>query len=222
MRALQPNPLDALLSAKMLESALASPSYQLAFNAYAERAEIERAHFPSMIACFERQRKPSGLPPTQAEFVQGFAALYRATHPDLFIPTVLAATQARLQKAYPSLVRDLHLFLLCREAGCFVEVWRGAQLDEKLGVDVLIVDAQKREYYLCATAGTRSAQHWRTHKQQLRNPIRVARTQLKGAFIELPLAVRPKLRIGTWWLYSRAHVAYALAQILKTQQEAGK
>ena len=213
MRTLPSNPLDARLTATTLEAALARAVYRLRFNAAAKRAEIERANFPSMIACFERRRKVDGLPPTQVEFVQGFAAQYQAARPELFSAESRAASEARLQKAYPSLVRDLHLYLLCRESRLFAQVWRGAQLDEREGVDVLLVDAQGREHYVCATAGTASAMQWRAHKQQTRNPLRPARTNLTGTFIELPLNIRPKKRIGDWWLYTRAHVAYVAERI---------
>jgi hypothetical protein len=207
------HPLDELLTVKALEAALAQPAYRLTFTPTAKRADIERTNFPSMIQCFEQQRKPNGLPPTQSEFVNGFVALHQAARPALFAPPARAATVARLQKAYPSLVRDLHLYLLCRESKLFTRVWRGALLDEFYGVDVLIVDAQNREYYICATAGTSSAAQWRALKQQLRNRIRPERAQLTGVFIELSLDVRPKKVIAQWWLYTPAHTRYIAEQI---------
>jgi hypothetical protein len=207
------SPLDSLLTLNTLEAALTQPAYHLTFTPAAKRADIERANFPSMIQCFEQQRQANGLPPTQNEFVNGFVALHQAARPELFAPNVRAATDARLKKAYPSLVRDLHLYLLCRESQLFPHVWRGMQLDEYYGVDVLIVDAQGHDYYVCATAGTPSAAQWRTLKQQSRNRIRPERAQLTGAFIELPLDVRPKKVIAQWWLYTLAHAQYIAEQM---------
>lgn len=216
-----PNPLDAYVSLMMLEFALGQREYQLRFSPQAKKDEIEFERFPSMIGCFEAHRKPNGLPPTQPEFVVGFETDYRVSRPELFAPDAHAATVARLQKTYPSLVRDLHLFLLCRESKKFATVARGAQLDEQFGVDVLVTDAQQREYYICATAGTQSADAWRTLKHHTRNTFRRERTGLSGTFIELPLTARPKQVIGSWWLYTSAHVAYVAEQIAQRHNPQG-
>src|SRR5712691_421773 len=111
-----PNPLDSLVTLLMLEFALGQREYQLNFSPQSKKVEIEFEQFPSMIKSFEKHRRPNGLPPTQHEFVVGFEADYRAARPELFAPHVLDATVARLQKTFPSLVRDLHLYLLCRES----------------------------------------------------------------------------------------------------------
>jgi len=202
------NALDDLLTVAQLERALAQREYRLRFSPQAERARIEFEQFPSMIQSFEQHRNANGLPPTQTGFVAAFESDHGRTRADLFTADVRAATEARLQKAYPSLVRDLHLFLLCRESNRFTSVQRGSQLDELYGVDVLIRDHAQREYYVCATAGTRDARTWRTLKQQQRNPRRPERAHLPGTIIELPLGVQPKKVIGNWWLYAPAHVAY--------------
>lgn len=213
-----PNALDSLVTLMMLEFALGQREYHLQFSPQAKKDEIEFEQFPSMIRSFEAHRKPNGLPPTQREFVAGFEADYAAARPELFAPDVHAATVARLQKTYPSLVRDLHLYLLCRESKKFAAVARGAQLDEQFGVDVLVTDAQQREYYICATAGTDSAKAWRTLKHHTRNTFRRERTGLSGLFIELPLTVKPKRTIGSWWLYTSAHVDYVAQQIAKLRR----
>ncbi len=207
------NPLDALLSVAQVERALAGHDYRLRFSPQAERRRIEFEHFPSMIQSFEQHRHANGLPPTQIAFVAGFESDYQHTRSELFTADVRAATVARLQKAYPSLVRDLHLYLLCNESNRFASVQRGIHLDEFYGVDVLIRDQTTREFYICATAGTRDANDWRTLKQQQRNTRRPERAQLRGTIIELPLTVRPKKIVGDWWLYAPAHVAYIAEQM---------
>ena len=216
-----PNPLDSIITLAVLESALGQPEYQLNFSPQAKKVIIEFEQFPSMIKSFEKHRHPDGLPPTQAEFVAGFETDYQASRPALFAPSVHAATIARLQKTYPSLVRDLHLYLLCQASKKFYRVIRDSELDERYGIDLLIMGAQGREYYICATVGTKSARSWRKVKQGSRNLRRPERVGLTGDFIELPLDGGQKT-IGTgrhpWHLYSQAHVEYIAARIAQLRK----
>ncbi len=218
-----PNPLDSLVTLVILEFALGQREYQLSFSPQSKKVEIEFEQFPSMIKSFENHRCPNGLPPTQHEFVVGFEADYMATRPELFAPHVLDATVARLQKTYPSLVRDLHLYLLCKESKKFYRVIRDSELDERYGIDLLILGAQRHEYYICAMVGTGSGRSWRKFKQVTRNRMRPERVGLKGHFIELPLD-GDKKTIGTgrhpWHLYSQVHaerIAARIAQLRKGQ-----
>ncbi len=195
-----------------LETALAREEYRLVFPRADKRAEIERALFPSQVASFERHRHSDGLPPTQSEFIRGFVEDYAPTWPSLFVPRLRPATEYRLSKTHPSLVRDLHLYLLLKENTPF-DVKRDVGLDEVLGIDILLRAADGREFYICATVGTTGAVRWRQVKQSLRDSRRLVRREMTGKGIELPLSAAPMLQVGDFWLYSRAHVEMILGLI---------
>src|SRR4051794_11786683 len=122
--------------------------------------EIERAHFPSMLRV-SRALCDGPLPPNQADFVYGFAATHTRSHRHLFGGDTRRATVARLKRAYPSLVRDNHLWLKLQES--FERVERDDTLDEYGGVD-FVIHQGGRVFHVHAYTNTRRGRQWRQTK----------------------------------------------------------
>lgn len=171
-----------------LEARLAA--YPLSFDEVSD--EVELARFPSMLAVF-RALCEGPLPPTQTDFVYAFAATYGTSHRHLFTPDTRRATIARLKRAYPSLVRDNHLFLKLQES--FERVERDDALDEYGGVDFVIHTAG-RVYHVHAYTNTRRGRQWRQAKPGRHIPDDDA------VPIEFALTLNEAKPVGQFLLYS--------------------
>ncbi len=176
-----------------LEARLAA--YPLSFDEVSD--EVELARFPSMLAVF-RALCDGSLPPTQTDFVYAFAATYGASHRHLFVPDTRRATLARLKRAYPSLVRDNHLFLKLQES--FERVERDDALDEYGGVDFIIHTAG-RVYHVHAYTNTRRGRQWRQAKPG-RHPAAD-----DAIPVEFALTLNEAKPVGQFLLYSDRTVA---------------
>lgn len=176
-----------------LEAHLAG--YLLSFDEASDAIELTR--FPSMLKVF-RALCDGPLPPTQADFVYGFAATYAASHRHLFTPEVRHATIARLKRAYPSFVRDNHLVLKLQEA--FERVERDDSLDEYGGVD-FVIHAAGRVYHVHAYTDTRRGRQWRQTKTGRHTPA-------EGVFpVEFALTLHEARPVGQFLLYSERTIA---------------
>lgn len=171
-----------------LEARLAE--YTLSFDDATD--EIEFTRFPSMLKVF-RALCEGPLPPKQTDFVYGFAATYALTHRQLFSPETRRATVARLKRAYPSLVRDNHLFLKLQES--FEKVERDDTLDEHGGVDFVIHQAS-RVFHVHAYTNTRRGRQWRQTKHDRHDPAS------NVTVIEFPLNLNEAKPVGQFLLYS--------------------
>lgn len=176
-----------------LEARLAA--YPLSFDEVSD--EIELTRFPSMLRVF-RGLCDGPLPPTQTDFVYAFAATYGASHHHLFTPDTRRATVARLKRAYPSLVRDNHLFLKLQES--FERVARGDALDEYGGVDFVIHTAG-RVYHVHAYTNTRRGRQWRQAKTDRHA------TDEEAIPVEFALTLNEAKPVGQFLLYSDRTVA---------------
>ena len=176
-----------------LEARLAE--YPLSFDEATD--EIEWTRFPSMLAVF-RRLCDGPLPPKQADFVYAFAATYSQSHRHLFTPENRRATVARLKRAYPSLVRDNHLFLKLQEA--FERVERDDTLDEFSGVDFVIHQAG-RVFHIHAYTNTRRGRQWRQTKQDRHA------ADPNVTIIDFALNLNEAKPVGQFLLYSDRTVA---------------
>ncbi len=182
-----------------LEARLAT--YTLSFDETTD--EIELTRFPSMLRVF-RALCDGPLPPTQADFVYGFAATYGASHRHLFSGDARHATVARLRRAYPSLVRDNHLFLKLQET--FERVERDDTLDEFGGVDFVVHQAG-RVFHVHAYTDTRRGRHWRQAKHDRHA------ADADATVIDFPLNLNEAKPVGPFLLYSDRTVERLRTQI---------
>jgi len=184
-----------------LEAVLAS--YRLRFSQITDR-EVELTRFPSMVGVFADECfHLGGFPPTQQAFVDAFVNHYWEAHPTLFLPHLWPGTEARLLRAYPSLVRDLHLACLLREAG--LAVIQTPDADERLGIDVLVLHASGYAVRLNCFLDSQRGRAFRAQKLRRRPP--------QGLSLELPLDRADARRIGDFDLFGPRHVAAILFQI---------
>lgn len=175
-----------------LEARLAE--YALSFDEATD--EIELTRFPSMLQVF-RALCAGPLPPKQADFAYAFAATYGPSHRHLFTPDARRATIARLKRAYPSFVRDNHLFLKLQES--FDQVERDDTLDEYGGVDFVIRQAG-RVFHVHAYTNTRRGRQWRQTKHDRHA------TDPTVTVIDFPLNLNEAKPVGQFLLYSERTV----------------
>ncbi len=131
---------------------------------------------------------------TQEDLWRRYRRDNQAEYPALFGPRFGPGMKARVYRAWPSLARDHHLSLLLRERG--YQVIRTEDLDERLGVDVLVV-AGSQLIAVHAYVDTPRSREWRTRKLR-RHAERI------GVQVELPLDLATARRCGEVAVYSDA------------------
>jgi len=102
---------------------------------------------------------------------------------------------ARLERAYPSFVRDLYLLALLRENGIAAEY--DAARDVEAGVDLLIPHAGQK-FQLHVFLDSPRAQRGRAKKE--------SRHVFVGKHIDLALKRAEMKRVGAFWMPTREHV----------------
>lgn len=104
---------------------------------------------------------------------------------------------ARLQRSYPSLIRDLHFYLMACESGLFDSVRYSFQKDyyEKIDIQVLLKD---KWYNVGLCLGTKRSL-WYKFKKQFRH-----RNQAKVIYVELH--EDEAKRCGDYNLYTLEHI----------------
>lgn len=127
---------------------------------------------------------------------------YYSTHRDTLLalryndrPVSIPALEARVYRAYPSLVRERHLYLLLNDRGGFDAVVRTNDLDKR-GVDYLVVQGSQafgvRAYIL-----TDRSLRFRDHKNT-KSTI--------GIPVDMPLDLANAPTIGPFSVYGEEHL----------------
>lgn len=111
----------------------------------------------------------------------------------------------RVRRAYPSIVRDHHLYLLLKDS--FPFVLRTKELDIEYGIDFLIVEASLA-FCVHAFVDTFEAKAWREQKEK-RHPY------TGGVHIDLPLDLDRAKVVGDFRLYDNGYIEN-LRKIIKT------
>ena len=145
---------------------------------------------PSFVYTFHRHLTPL---PTQAQFWEAYLADNAPFfHQRPLAPPHQAALQARVFRAYPSLVRDLHFALFLREQ--LQHVLYNPQLDVEEGIDVLVA-VHGRFFALNLYTHTTRAHDGRQRKQTRHTPF------TDVTYLELPLALHGAVQAGQFFLY---------------------
>ena len=106
---------------------------------------------------------------------------------------------ARAARAYPSIVRDLHMSLMVRDAGVFDSVIYDKEVDMYDGIDIEIVQ-NSQLYGVKLYVDTKNARFYRDAKDY-------RHTAYKGKIVDMPLNLSDGDRHGDIYLYAGRHVA---------------
>ena len=198
-------PMVSRITAKRVENLLASYALHLPriVDPY-----VETAAFPSLVTFFtDLVYHHDGWPPPPEVFVRTFRTQCERSAGWLVTAGAWPATEARLLRAYPSFVRELHLSLLLTERGMVVV--RDAGADQGHGLD-LIVLAGHYAVGLATYVDTPRSRAYRERKRATNPP---------GALvIEVPLCLRTATRAGNFLLYGCAdadHIDAAVKQLTR-------
>jgi hypothetical protein len=187
-------------TADQLEERLAS--YPLGFSEYVDQS-AEYASFPPVAALFYRLCDANGgWPPHQADFVAAFAELYRPERPELFVTTRWRGTEARVRRAYPSLIREVHLAAMLSDAGLLC--LRSDEAAARHGVDLIVISGAYAVRLACFL-DTPRGRGWRQAKLRRRPP--------SGIHLELPLSLEQARRVGEFKLYDWHHANAIVSRI---------
>ena len=105
--------------------------------------------------------------------------------------------QSRLYRAYPSLIRDFHFFLLCNTSKKFDDVKFSLKEDFSSGCDLtVIIDQKEIKARLFIT--TKRSLEFLNKKHRLHD--------FEGIFVDLPLDMSKAKSIGDFKVYDNTHV----------------
>lgn len=113
---------------------------------------------------------------------------------------------ARIYRTYPSLVRDLHFFLMCKESGYFDRVLYSLQQDFYEGIDVLVT-YNGQNYVVSLYVQTKRGETFKKKKYKRHQSISVP---------EICLPIDPfdsTKRVGQFTLYQKCDIQRLLIQI---------
>jgi len=113
--------------------------YKLEFSEIRDRRVEWEICFPSFVGAFYNYMIRCGEVPSQRDYFQ----YYLESNKDFFErkkfdSEIVMALEARVFRTYPSLVRDIHFALKCREQFLDATVIYNIRLDTEKGIDVLI------------------------------------------------------------------------------------
>lgn len=186
------------LEVEFLESFMAKQT--LKFFRKDERKAVENGKMPMLAEHFDRY----GPFVSQEQFWQTYFAEHE---PFLtaFADTaeLMAACRARAYRAYPSLMREHHLYLNVRDRGDYEWVERNSRLD-MAGVDLLII-ANAQAFGVHAYVDSVESNYFRARKQRRYKKI--------GHTIELALERKTAPSIGQFQVYGPEHLAQLQEEI---------
>lgn len=140
--------------------------------------------------------------PSQTEYTLYFLSI----HANSLASLNEEAIKARLLRAFPSLIREIHFHALVKESGFFQDVYYSAKLDVEDGTD-LCVKCGGYEYGVsCYVQTEKSLEYRRRKRNRPRN--------LKANSIELPLDLSSGTTVNGWIFYNRNHIGILLDHII--------
>ncbi len=182
------------LSTEEIENQIAS--YSLHFDAVKDYEVEWKIRLPHFIPVFLELVAKYERIPTQTEFTNFYIAKHQDELEALFArwseterDHKYRALIARLERAYPSFVRDIYLLILLNEHGVAAEY--DARFDIESGVDLLVTHNGKRAH-LHVFLDSPRALHGRVKKD--------ARHAFTGKHMDVLLKRETCKRVGKFWL----------------------
>jgi hypothetical protein len=180
--------------------------------------EIENTNIPSMAKVLYYQILVQQSVPSQEEFI----GLYQNLHCDMqgdkfrlkdgFSLLSTKALEARLRRAWPSLLRDIHFYLLCLESGRFDEVVYSLQQDFIHGYDIM-VKTGKKKIFARLSVNTASSRQWSKTKN--------SRHDYDNNEVSILLDLDGAKTCGDLKTYDDKHVQFLYNEVLAQHDEEG-
>lgn len=112
---------------------------------------------------------------------------------------LLDSIKARVYRTYPSLIRDLHFYFLCKESGEFDEVIYSFSADIYDGIDLKVI-YNEREFAISLYVSTPRSKEFKQKKYGRHQPL-----SIPEICIEID-PFNPKYYVGDYALYQKEHV----------------
>ncbi|MFW6310810.1 MAG: hypothetical protein ACOC1K_01090 [Nanoarchaeota archaeon] len=186
------------LTSKEIENQI--KEYNLEFLSI-RRNDIEwKYSFPIFVTAFYDLVKENNQIPTQSYFFDFYLDKFSENSQISELnENQLGALKARIYRAYPSYVRDIHFSNLVYEKGNFNKVIYNLDLDIKEGVDILVIENDKK-YAVNLFTDTRRSKKARKIKIDRHDDID------KYIQIDLPISFWDCKEIGEFYLYSEKDI----------------
>lgn len=176
---------------------------------------VENAKLPSMVRSFYELVVRDDSLPDEKQFVEAYLNRYfekigRTTYrlkkayreensPFVFKKDGL---EGRILRAYPSLIRDLHFFLLCKESGLFEKVIYSTYADIYEGID-LKLKKDGQVYIVSLFVNTNRSKQFKKRKYKRHDYSNVVE-------ICVMLDLDTAKKVGDFILYDERHINYLL------------
>jgi hypothetical protein len=183
------------------------------YRSYCDEKNVENMNLPYAIFPFYAFVFRYKAIPHPGEFVDEYFNLYDASF-DVIDKNTLRfsnaiidkrAVIARILRAYPSIIRDFHFYLMIVEAKCFDKVKYSCRNDIN-GIDLTVVH-NKQQYEIALYLDTRRANGFKKIKDLFRH----RRVQL----ISLPLRIDLADKCGDIYLYTKEDLEKVKGKIIK-------
>ncbi|MFW6009109.1 MAG: hypothetical protein ACOCP8_07590 [archaeon] len=180
--------------------------YNLTFPSL-KRNDIEnKMRFPYFVNEFYNFIDEHKKIPMQCELY----SFYKNKHRDIIDKLKdgqLPGLKARIYRAYPSYIRDLHFAKLLRKKTCFEKVIYNLELDVKDGIDILIKHNNKK-YAINLYVKTDRSKYYRKKKNNRHKEHNFIN-------IDLPIGFEDSYKLGEFYLYSYRDIVRLFNFILK-------
>lgn len=124
----------------------------------------------------------------------------------------LEGVKARIYRAYPSLIRDFHFYLLCDESKVFQKVYYSLESDLKKGIDVRVT-SNNTHYAVALFVETKRSNMYKKKKYSRHDALKMP---------EICITIDPfdkSSYVGDYALYSTAHVENLAKKIAEMEDE---
>jgi hypothetical protein len=161
------------------------------------------ARFPNMMATLWSYICTFRSFPTQIQFVNH----YLAVHGMQLEKYDKESVKARLYRAYPSLVREIHFYGLAKESALFSAVTYSSYHDIDLGIDLQVAIGELTYNVSCYVLTNRAVEFRKRKITHRHRPVPYS--------IEMPLDLAKGKKIGDWVFFDTYHVHSLFNSILE-------
>lgn len=175
-------------------------NYHLVFPQVRDRRVEWGIHFPPFINAFYNFVHQNKRIPTQEEYFQFYIGVNQSFFTSgRFEQGIYQGLQARLNRTYPSLVRDIHFNKLLEENNRGYEIVYNLNLDLAFDIDAMLIKDGKF-WAACLYTQTRRGNIARGKK--VYRHTRFDNVQ----YVEFPVELRDDKKVGEFFLYGEAEL----------------
>ncbi|TLX23956.1 hypothetical protein FE904_19605 [Chryseobacterium indologenes] len=202
------------LTSSALEDSLLSIKYS--GEKLKKDKDVENTRFPPFVISFYYKVFLKNNIPTEDEFIELYYKLNRFKIEGEYIlfqnkKLLKEGITARLLRTYPSLIRDLHFYLLLSESNLFDDVSYSSNTDYFKGLD-LKIKYKGKEYFLSIHVGTERAKEYKSKKENRHDYSNIIQKIIKADFSKLK-------KLGDFYLFDNIHVNELITELENDNRE---